>query len=72
MNASAPRLLFWAVDGALACARHAPVPGSDLWHTERWRRVPDATLAALAANGRKTLACEACVAARRARMEARR
>lgn len=72
MNTTENRILLWARDGTLACVRHAPVPGSDLWHSEGWRRVPDATLVALASSGRKAIACEACVAERRARAEAGR
>ena len=68
----APRLLFLSREGTLACMRHAPAPGSAQREGEGWRRVPEATLAALAANGRRAAACEFCVAERRARAEARR
>ena len=28
--------LFWSERGEVACATHAPYPGSDTWNWERW------------------------------------
>lgn len=33
--------LFWSKRGIVACATHAPAPGSDEWQTQGWQQVPE-------------------------------
>ena len=32
--------LFWSKHGTVACDTHAPLRGSDEWHTQGWQQVP--------------------------------
>ncbi|HEY5617475.1 MAG TPA: hypothetical protein VIK60_05985 [Vicinamibacterales bacterium] len=32
--------LYWSLQGEVACAMHAPEPGSPRWAGERWAEVP--------------------------------
>ena len=33
--------LFWSERGEVACAAHAPYPGTDTWKWERWRQLTE-------------------------------
>ena len=34
--------LFWSERGEVACALHAPYPGTDTWRWERWKLLTEA------------------------------
>ena len=56
---TSPTGLFWAENGEIACADHAPYEGSDTWLWLAWKPMPDEAVEAYARRGH-TARCETC------------
>lgn len=52
--------LFWSERGEVACAMHAPYPGSDTWNWERWTVMTEEHKRQWAIEVRRPAACEIC------------
>jgi hypothetical protein len=41
MHPDSAQVLYWSARGEVACATHAPQPGSENWSEQRWTEVPE-------------------------------
>lgn len=57
--------ILWNARGDLACANHAPQPGSDTWVSGHWRAMTEADVEAFEDANEQRPACEMCAAIER-------
>ena len=57
--------LYWDQRGAIACERHAPIPGSDTFVWNDWRPITTSEAEEFAGEVGRPPACETCAAIRR-------
>ena len=67
---TAPRALYWAEDGSIACRDHSPYHGSDTWTWDRWRAMTDGDRAAMERESGQPASCECCSSIQRRRAKA--
>lgn len=58
-------LIMWSATGDLACAKHAPIPGSGAWVSRQWRAMSESDIEVFKRENEHLPACSTCAAIKR-------